>query len=337
MKVEICIKMKKIIHSLFVFLPFLSIAQFAPQAGQKGSTAFFQDSSAFKAWAKTCKLFRGYQNIANPTAGLASIGDENAPLGKASTNGVASLGDGGSAILTFETPIGNGEGFDFAVFENGFKEIGGTFDFLEFAFVEVSSDGSRFVRFPSEYKGQTITQLGSFEPIDTRLYHNLAGKYTAGYGTPFDLDELKDSLGLDINNITHLKIVDVVGSIDPLIGSKDSKGNMVNETYPTEFPSSGFDLDAVGVIHPADPTGILVSNQKSIFSIYPNPSSDFIEIQAFNYPISNLEITDMSGLVLKSWTFAENTRMDISEIHAGSYLLKANTSNGIFAQKLLIQ
>jgi hypothetical protein len=329
--------MKKTISLLLLSSPLLSIAQFAPQAGQKGSTAIFQDSSAFKAWAKSCKLFRGFQNIANPTAGLASIGDENAPLGKAGTNGVASLGDGGSAIITFETPIANGEGFDFAVFENGFKEIGGTFDFLEFAFVEVSSDGSRFVRFPSEYKGQTATQVGSFEPIDTRLYHNLAGKYTAGYGTPFDLDELKDSIGLDINNITHLKIVDVIGSIDPLIGSKDSKGNMVNETHPTEFPSSGFDLDAVGVIHSVDPTGIFASNQKTIFSFYPNPSRDFVEIKAFNYPISNLEITDMSGLVLKSWTFAENARIDISEIQAGSYLLKANTANGVFAQKLIVK
>jgi len=79
------------------------------------------------------------------------------------------------------------------------------------------------------------------------------------------------------------------------------------------------------------------TNKEGKLSIYPNPSHDFIEIQAFNYPISNLEITDMSGLVLKSWTFAENTRMDISEIQAGSYLLKANTSNGVFAQKLIVQ
>jgi hypothetical protein len=328
--------MKNIIYSIFIFLPLLSIAQFEPQVGQTGTTAIFKDSSAFKSWAKSCKLFRGYQNIANPSAGYASIGDENAPLGKAGTNGVVSLGDAGVAILTFESPIANGEGFDFAVFENGFKEIGGSFDFLEFAFVEVSSDGIRFVRFPSEYKGQTTTQVGSFEPIDTRLYHNLAGKYTAGYGTPFDLDELKDSIGLDINNITHVKIVDVIGSIDPLTGSKDSKGNIVNETYPTEFPSSGFDLDAVGAINLTEPTGILATNQKSVFSIYPNPSHDFIEIKAFNLAISNLEITDMGGLVLKSWTSVENTKLDISKIQAGSYLLKVNTTNGTFAQKLIV-
>ena len=32
------------------------------------------------------------------------------------------VGDGGSAILTFDTPIANGPGFDFAVFENGFSD-----------------------------------------------------------------------------------------------------------------------------------------------------------------------------------------------------------------------
>lgn len=329
--------MKILVHTFLILIGFRAFAQFEPQAGQKGSTAMFQDSSAFKAWAKSCKLYRGFMNIANTSEGLASIGDENAPLGKAGTNGVVSLGDAGIAILSFETPIANGEGFDFAVFENGFKEIGGSFDFLEFAFVEVSSDGEHFFRFPAEYTGGAASQIESFEPTDTRFYHNFAGKYTAGYGTPFDLEELKDIVGLDINNITQVKIVDVIGTIDPTFASKDSKGNIVNETYPTEFPSSGFDLDAVGVIHSADPTGIFASNQKTIFSVYPNPSHDFIEIKAFNYAISNLEMTDMSGLVLKNWTFAENTRMDISEIQAGSYLLKANTASGTFAQKLIVQ
>ena len=328
--------MKKIIYLLFLSFPFLLFAQFAPQAGQKGSTAIFKDSSVIKSWAKSCKLFRGYQNIANPAAGYASIGDENAPLGKAGTNGVTSLGDGGTAILTFDTPITNGDGYDFAVFENGFKVNGSSFDALEFAFVEVSSDGIRYVRFPSEYGGQTTTQSGSFEPIDTRLYHNLAGKYTAGYGTPFNLEELKDSIGLDINKITHVRIKDVVGSIDPIYASRDSKGNIVNENYPTEFSSSGFDLDAVGIINSFDPTGIFALNSKSVFSIYPNPSRDFIEVKASNYSITNLEITDMSGLVLKNWTFAENIRMDISDIQAGSYLLKADTPNGTFAQKLIV-
>lgn len=329
--------MKITIYFILISLPFLSSAQFEPQAGQNGSTAIYKDSSVFKMWAKSCKLYRGYQNISNPSAGFASVGDENAPLGKAGTNGVASLGDGGSAILTFEKPISNGEGFDFAVFENGFKEIGGTFDFLEYAFVEVSSDGIRYVRFPSVYAGDASVQVGSFSPTDTRLYHNLAGKYIAGYGTPFDLEELKDSTNLDVNNITHIKLVDVVGSIDPAYGMKDSKGNLVNDTWPTEFPSSGFDLDAVGVINVADPNGILSSNTSSIFQVFPNPSKDFIEVHTSGSPISSIEISDLQGQVLKNVSVTENEKITVSELLQGTYLMKAETANGHFVQKLIVQ
>ncbi|MFN6048554.1 MAG: T9SS C-terminal target domain-containing protein, partial [Bacteroidota bacterium] len=54
--------------------------------------------------------------------------------GPAASNGVVSLGDGGIATLTFDPPITNGDGFDFAVFENTFLDT-----FLELAFVEVST------------------------------------------------------------------------------------------------------------------------------------------------------------------------------------------------------
>jgi hypothetical protein len=43
--------------------------------------------------------------------------------------------------------------------------------------------------------------------------------------------------------------VDVVGSITPAYATYDSQGNMVNDPWPTPYSSSGFDLDAVGVIN----------------------------------------------------------------------------------------
>ena len=78
------------------------------------------------------------------------------------------------------------------------------------------------------------------------MIHNLAGKYQGGYGTPFDLDDLKDQEGLDVNRITHVKIIDIVGNGTAL----DSLGNIIYEPYPT-VQSAGFDLDAIGVIHQA--------------------------------------------------------------------------------------
>ena len=96
-------------------------SQYAPGVGENGSQAIYKDSSAFKCWANTCSTKLGWLDIANKNLGKPSVGDEQSVLGKAGTNGVLSLGDAGEAILTFEHPISNGDGPDFAVFENGFN------------------------------------------------------------------------------------------------------------------------------------------------------------------------------------------------------------------------
>jgi len=164
---------------------------------------------------------------------------------------VLSLGDGGRVTLTFSPPVADGAGADFAVFENGFATTG-TAIFAELAFVEVSSNGVDFVRFPAVSCTPAATQTGTFGTLDPRNLHNLAGKYPAGYGTPFDLAELAGSPGLDINRITHVRLIDVTGDVNGH-GSRDSAGNWINDPFPTNFQTSGFDLDAVGVIHQALP------------------------------------------------------------------------------------
>ena len=130
-------------------MPGLALAQFAPAQDQPGTTAMHADSTAFVAWATGCVAEPGPMNISNPSAGVAGAGwpAQNAIGFPQGTMGVTCLGDGGSATLTFDSPICNGEGPDFAVFENGFKS--GSQWFLEIAFVEVSSDGDNFFRFPA--------------------------------------------------------------------------------------------------------------------------------------------------------------------------------------------
>ncbi len=226
---------------------------FAPQAGQPGSTAIAAADPRFVEWANSVvNLTRGPQNISNPNLGLASFGTPANALGPsdAATNsaGVVSLGDGGQITLSFPQPICDGVGPDFAVFENGFAS--GGLAFLELGFVEVSSDGTNFFRFPATSDTQTATQVASFGLLDATNLNNLAGKYVAGFGTPFDLSELAGvSPLLDVNDVRYVRIVDVVGSIDPLYATHDSVGNIVNDPWPTPTASSGFDLDAIGVIN----------------------------------------------------------------------------------------
>ena len=70
-------------------------AQFAPAAGQPGSTALRADSTCFVNWAKRCSIQRGYRQINLPDSGFAAVGTAAAAEGPAATNGVVSLGDDG--------------------------------------------------------------------------------------------------------------------------------------------------------------------------------------------------------------------------------------------------
>lgn len=321
--------MNKLILVLFLLLSIKSFAQFPGAAGTIGTTAIPKDSSIFVAWANTCKVERGFQNISDPALGYATVGDSTMALGVAGSNGVVSLGDGGSAILTFQNPITNGTGFDFAVFENSFNDT-----FLELAFVEVSSDGINFFRFPAISNTQTITQIGPFDNTgDATQINNLAGKYSALYGTPFDLQELENVQGLDINAITHVKIMDVVGSINPLYASYDSNNNPINDPFPTSFPSSGFDLDAVGVIH--QQATALDEFGAVNFSIYPNPISTSQTLEIISEDaINEIEIYATNGSILFK---NKPNLLQFKNFSTGIYFIKIYTKKGIGYKKLIVQ
>ena len=164
---------------------------------------------------------------------------------------VMSLGDGGSVTVLFANPIFDGPSWDFAVFENAFNDT-----FLELGFVEVS-DGDTWARFPTHSQTQTTVQIDQASPTDNGIdptnIDGFAGKYRAGWGTPFNLSLLAGTPNLDLQNIIAIRIVDVVGSIDPLYARHDSDGRVINDPWPTGFNTGGFDLDAVGVFHAAVP------------------------------------------------------------------------------------
>jgi len=287
---------------------------FAPKAGQFGSTAMHKDDPLFKNWATSATVFRGPRNIAQVGGEFASHGVESNAIGKADGQ-VISLGDGGSIILEFSTPIRNGLGFDFAVFENGFSF--NDQEFLELAFVEVSSDGQRYVRFPAISNTDVSTQVGSFGYLDAKFIHNLAGKYIANYGTPFDLEDLKDSSGIDLENIRFVKIIDVVGSIHANYARYDRNNNPINDPWPTDFASSGFDLDAVGVIN--EGTNYVHDNLAASPEIYPNPFQDAVILKKK----SKVSVTDVWGNIVFE-SEEEVDKLNTSHWKSGIYFIRTD-------------
>lgn len=322
--------MNKLLSIFLVILPLLSVAQFAPPAGQEGSTAINADSPVFVGWATGCVVERGPRRIDKPELGLASYGTEADALGKANDTLVVSLGDGGNAVLTFASPICNGRGYDFAVFENPLRYAQDTnLYFLELAFVEVSSDGMNYVRFPAITLLPETPQITTFQCVDPKLIHNFAGKYAPHYGTPFDLDDLPDSEQLDKNRITHVRIVDVVGTIKPEFASYDAEGHVVNDPWPTPFESSGFDLDAVGVIYDVA-HGSSVNEETVSIDMLPNPMENHLSIQGANIQLVTIYTIDGQLLIETN-----DTEVDVSHLTPGMYIVRAVSDGKPITKKII--
>ena len=220
----------------------------------------------FKEWASSVINWTpANQDIqeqwTNVLKALGPVTNDNFDIVSLGDLSLKQLQDGelpGSIILGFNTAIANGDGPDFAIFENGFISLGGAGvageTFAELGYVEVSTDGIHFIRFPSI--SLTPGLVGGYGTIDPTNVYNLAGKHCNAYGyswgTPFDLQDLINMPEVqngivDLNNINYVKIIDIPGC-----GFlRDSQGRPIYDAWVT-WGSGGLDLEAIGVIHTAD-------------------------------------------------------------------------------------
>ncbi|MHC4326053.1 MAG: DUF4465 domain-containing protein, partial [Planctomycetota bacterium] len=236
-------------------------------------------------------IFRGWATEVvsyQPAPGLDSQWtDSSMTLGPATGDklDIVSLGDltqehidqgmaPGQITLYFEESIRQGKGYDFVVFENGFisnanwgnGSLAGQM-FAEFGYVEVSSNGNDFVRFPPV--SLIPEPVGLYGTVEISEVYNLAGKHPNAYGictgTPFDLQEIVNDpdvvAGLvDVNDIRYVRIVDIPGSgvfYDEAMLSMDpgswpaldfyQNSHPIYDAWPT-FGSGGLDLEAIGVL-----------------------------------------------------------------------------------------
>ena len=252
---------------LMVFPAWALAGIFGAAPGSQSSTAVPANDASIVDWAS------GYQSYApgtdvdltfqTPQKALGAPGNSNGNS-EGSVFDIVSLGRGGSIVLSFDPPIVDGAGYDFAVFENAFSNT-----FLELAKVEVSSDGVNFVQFLAfSLVPAPVGVFGSSDPSDIE---QLAGKYRAGYGTPFDLSQLSGNPLIDLNNVAYVRLIDVIGdgladnsiSLQAVadwagitvaqlpayvVDAINAAPAAVYDPYPT-ISSAGFDLDAIGVIN----------------------------------------------------------------------------------------
>jgi len=209
---------------------------YAPAAGDPGSTAVSKDDPVFVAWATGWEHYDPGDEVSETW----KTPDKALGPAEGTSFDIVSLGRGGSIMLTFDLPIRNGQGWDFAVFENSFNDTN-----LELGYVEVSSDGTSSLRFDND--SLTLKPVGGYGAVDPTDIDGLAGKYRQGFGTTFDLQALatRDEVlngTVNLGRITHVRIVDIVGDGTYF----DTGGDLIYAPYPT-VGSAGFDLDAMGI------------------------------------------------------------------------------------------
>jgi len=299
--------MKKQAISILLIASFISVYAEAGPYNQLGINGYVGDdflhadpvndadarlNPIIKAWAVNCPdyncadgVFPVYQN---PNLALGPILSGLGPEIDEYYKDVVCLGDRdnpqlppGNITLSFAEPniITNHKGYDFAVFENGFiisEDSNSVYGypagqiFAELAYVEVSSNGTDFQRFPTA--SLTTEPLPHDGTIDMTDIHNLAGRHPSNgdtcKATPYDLQQLADSPNVlngsvDINNIKYVRIVDVIGSgsqsdhasvlIDANTGpnwQNYDTNHPVYDPWPTTGGTGGFDLQAIAVLKP---------------------------------------------------------------------------------------
>lgn len=308
--------------SLIILLAaFTAQAQFDGPGGEPGSKSIPSDHFSIIAWATSATVVRGKVQINQMDNSLATLGDSSSVVGPFDGD-LLSLGDSGVVTLSFAQPIQNNLGYDFAIFENGFQ-VGLSY-YLELAHVEVSKNGVDFVRFPSESLSDTDFQTDNFGYTDPEKLRNLAGKHQAPYGTLFDLEEV------GLSEVNYVRLVDVVGSIVDSLGSRDSKGRLINDPWPTPFASSGFDLDAVAVVNGA----VLSTRSYSLAGILIYPSvADMYQKINVNAPIGAvLQIFDMQGKIVLQ---PEEHNFKLTQ--SGMYFVKISYLDKIYTQKIVVR
>ena len=214
---------------------------------------------AIAAWATS---YTNYQRsdedggFSNPALALGPVTGDISHVVSLGEVPAGSTAAPGTITVAFARPVSNKPGADLVVFENplvaeydtGGAGVGGVF--AELAFVEVSSDGTNFARFPAV--SLTPGPVGPYGTIDPSQVFNLAGKHANGYGeswgTPFDLGQLEShelvkSGAVDLSAIRYVRIVDIPGDGR----HKDAAGNPIYDAWPT-WDTGGFDLEAVGAV-----------------------------------------------------------------------------------------
>ena len=110
---------------------------------------------------------------------------------------------------------------------------------------------------------------------------------------------------------------------------------MDTETLPTAFVDWTGLSTVYGALNPTSATLSVDDALASKFSVYPNPATDFLTIDAGNVEISSVSVFNLLGAkVLEQKELVDN-KINTASLTSGVYLLKIESGNSSVTKKFL--
>lgn len=141
-----------------------------------------------------------------------------------------------------------------------------------------------------------------------------------------------------IGKVSFVTIDDIAGKTDVAellqlsINTLDAFDNLAE-------PQSLFACsDSVVIVQQDASTAIEPSALISGVSIYPNPSQEQFSIASQNVFTERIRLMDLQGrIVLQQTIMAHNAQISVAQLPSGVYLLRGDSPNGVWMEKLIIQ
>jgi uncharacterized surface protein with fasciclin (FAS1) repeats len=169
-------------------------------------------------------------------------------------------------------------------------------------------------------------------------------------------DDLATALGVDLNGVlAHPQLADIL--LYHVLGSEVLSTQLVNGPVATlngqnitidltdgvKVNQANVDLADVqaynGVVHVIDAVLLpslanLIENENNVFEVYPNPSSDMLNVMSAD--AKDFQIINVLGSVVKSGEILNNS-ISVSDLENGQYFIQITTNNTVQSAKFLKQ
>lgn len=166
-------------------------------------------------------------------------------------------------------------------------------------------------------------------PVSNNYFVNLQADYDTSFTLNFSDTNLCDRIYAQI--FSGPQRIGASASITAagVFTYTPAAGLVAKDTVQVSFTDvAGASAISTIYIHVFDLLGI-AANNNNLFYFYPNPASDQIQVSSSAENILSIEVLDMMGQVaIASQSFRGQQSIDISDLHAGTYLLKILDSDG---------